>query len=129
MVHAVRVPTTNVIYFIMGDAAAQPGWTIEPGAWLEVPVNAFYSMRGQRPEPEICQAVGDPLHYKIYLDPEQAEPDEWYITGLIFGGTFSAAAWREFAPLSREDELVPATVSEEEVAAYNEMLRNLPRAC
>ncbi len=125
MVHAVRVPARTSIYFVMGEPVTKPGWTVEPGAWLEVPINAFYSMRGLRPKPAICQAVDDPLHYKVYLDPEQAEPEEWYDTGLSFGGTFSVEAWREFAPILPEGEPVPSTVSDEEVETYNEMLRNL----
>ena len=90
MVHAVRVPARNAIYFVMGEPVTKPGWTVGPGAWLDVPVNSFYGMREFRyPEPAICQAVDDPLHYKVYMDPEQAEPEKWRDTGLYFGGTFS----------------------------------------
>ena len=126
MVHAVRVPAHNMICFVMGDPVTKPGWTIEPGAWLDIPVNSFYGMREfVHPTPAICQAVDDPLHYKVYMDPEQAEPDEWLITDLIFGGTFSTEAWREFSPILPEGEPVPSTVSDEEVEAYDNMLRNL----
>ena len=128
MVHAVRVPAYNTIFFVMGEPMTKQGWTIEPGAWLEVPCNTFYGFRDlERPEPAICQAVDDPLHYKVYMDPEQAEPEEWHDTGLGYGGTFSTGTWREFAPLLPEGEPVPSTNSAEEVAAYNEMLPNLPR--
>ena len=41
MVHAVRVPALNAICFVMGKPTVKPGWMIEPGAWLEVPTNAF----------------------------------------------------------------------------------------
>ena len=126
MVHAVRVPTHNMICFVMGEPVTKPGWTVEPGGWLEVPINTFYGFRDS-PELEwaICQAVNDPRHYKIYMDREQAEPEEWRETGLNFGGTFSAEAWEEYAPILPEGEPAPSTVSDEEVEAYDNMLRNL----
>ena len=125
MVHAVRVPARNAIYFVMGPAVAKPGWTLESGAWLEVPVNAFLGMRGQKPRPAICQAVDDPLHYKVYMDPEQAEPDEWARTDLLFGGTFSETAWAEFARNLPAGGLPPTVDDPVEVAAYDQMLRRL----
>ncbi len=126
MVYAVRVPIHNTICFVMGEPVTKPGWTIEPGAWLEVPLNTFYGMREfVHPEPAICQSVDNPLHYKVYMDPEQAEPEEWRDTGLSFGGTFSVETWQQLASILPEGEPVPSTVSDEEVEAYNEMLRNL----
>ena len=127
MVHAVRVPARHAIYFVMGDTITKPGWTVEPGAWLDIPINTFYSMRGLRPEPAICQAIDDPLHYKVYMDPEQAEPEEWQDTGLSFGGTFSEDAWRDYAPSVPAGEAVPSDVSDAEVEAWENAMRNILR--
>ena len=119
------MPARNAIYFIMSKAVAQPGWTVEPGAWLDVPINAFLGMRGQRPKPAICQALDDPYHYKIYMDPDQAEPEEWIDTGLRFGGTFSERAWLEYSATIPPGPLAPSTVSDEESKGYQNALRNI----
>ena len=109
----------------MGMATTKPGWTLEPGAWLEVPVNAFYGTRGQRPEPAICRATDDPTHYKVYMDPEQADPEEWSDTGLIFGGTYSERDWREQMTTLPEGDAVPSTASDAELQAYEQAMRNI----
>lgn len=126
MVHAVRVPDRNSIYFIMGEPVTKPGWVVEPGAWLEVPLNTFYSFReADRPMPAICRSLEDPLHYKVYMDPYQAEPDEWEVTDLNFGGTFSEAKWRRHAEFLDRRLPVPSNVSDEQVAAYERAMSNL----
>lgn len=127
MVHAVRVPAFNAIYFVMGEAAAKPGWTVEPGAWLEIPVNAFYATRTMMSGswPAVCQAIDDPLHYKMFMDSEDAEPDEWQETGLIFGGTYSEDAWRRRAVDLPEGGETPPEPTAEEVARYEQVMRSI----
>ena len=125
MGRAARVLARNAIYFVMGKAVTRIGWTVEPGAWLDIPRNAFDTMRGQRPYPAIGRAVDDPLHYKICMDPEQAEPEEWVDTWLRYGGTFSERAWLEYASTIPIGPPPPATSSDEEEAAFERAMRNI----
>ncbi len=98
MVHAVRVPAYDTICFVMGEPVTKPGWTVEPGAWVEVPINVnAWPVDMPRPEQVLCRSVEDEKHYKIFKYRDEVEPDEWTETGLTFGGTFSTTSWKQFA--------------------------------
>ena len=98
MVHAVRVPARNAIYFVMGEPVTKPGWTVEPGAWLDVPININdWPLNMPRPEQVLCRDVEDKQHYKVFKYRDEIEPELWEQIDLNFGGTFSTSSWNLFA--------------------------------
>ena len=98
MTYAVRVPALHTICFVMGEPFRKDGWTVEPGAWVEVPINVNAWPDGApRPEQVLCRSVDDEKHYKIFKYRDEVESDEWRETGLNFGGTFSTTSWEQFA--------------------------------
>ena len=125
MVHAVRVPADKTICFVMGEPVTKPGWTVEPGAWVEVPINVnAWPVDMPRPEQVLCRSVEDEKHYKIFKYRDEVEPEEWEETGLSFGGTFSAASWREFA---QQLPSVQHPITFDNTEVMDEVLRQIQR--
>lgn len=125
MVHAVRVPagSYDTIYFVMGEPFVRSGWTVEPGAWLEVPVTVNeWPINHPRPDQVLCRSIEDDKHYKIFKYRDEVDPGEWFDVSLIFGGTFSPDSWRRFA------EQLPSIrppAGPDNTADMNQVLRNI----
>jgi hypothetical protein len=96
---SVQIHGTQSIYFLTETPDNPDGLLeIDPGAWVEVPMNVLWWPEGaRRPESVLCRSTEDPKYYKIFKYRNEIEGTEWEEAGLSFGGTFSKDSWREFA--------------------------------
>ena len=96
---SVKIAGMQSLYFVTEAPDNLDGLVeIDPGAWVEVPMNVSAWPEGaRRPESVLCRSMEDRKHYKIFKYRDEIEGTEWEEAGLNFGGTFSKASWERFA--------------------------------
>lgn len=95
---SVTLPELESIYFLTEPPDDATGLEVDPGAWIEVPLNVSVWPEGaRRPEQALFRSRTDRKHYKLFKYRDEADLEDWEPANYYFGGTFSKASWARFA--------------------------------
>ena len=123
--YAVTLEPLNSVFFMSEDPGQGP-WTVESGIDLDFPSNYDLWPEGSpMPDQVVCISTSDPKHFKVFKFSRNVDPDEYRLTGKVFGGIYSRRSWERFKTILAA-QLRIASIHDEDESGEPVVLERAP---